>query len=345
MKRNFTLAFLVLQTISFSLLAQTVLTRSANELQVGNQVTLTRIDTVSPGSEGPNQVWDFSSANTFEDYVINFNADGAKPNTAFSKNFACVENNERTNYIQITPTQRLYYGTSTEKGVIKFDQPLVELTYPFAYGSEVKGAMNGTFTRDDFTVPITGVYSVKADAWGTLILPSGMKLDNVLRVTSIREYDQEFLGSDYHYTVKRYAFYAPGLRYAVLQIKDVVFDCINCACDGKEYKAYFNAEAKSDATEEDASTAHFRYKVYPNPFESVMKIDYSIEATAKIRMSLVDLMGREIKVLLNKTQDAGVYSISNDMSGYHASNLVLRMQVNDIVYTEVLIKKERCSKR
>jgi hypothetical protein len=345
MKRNFTLVFLLLQTMFLSLSAQTVLTRSANELQLGDELTLTRIDTISPGNVGPNQLWDFSTAKTYEDYVIDFNADASKTNNSFSKYIASNENNERTSYFQTTPTQRLYFGTSTDKGVIKFDQPLVEMTYPFAYGSEVKGAMNGTFTKNDFTVPITGAYVAKADAWGTLILPNGVKLNNVLRITSIREYDQESSGSDYHFTIKRYAFYAPGSRYAVLQIKDVVYDCINCACDGTEYKAYFNAGVKSELKDEEVSTAHFKYKVYPNPFESVLKIDYSIEATANIRMSLVDLMGREVKVLLNKTQDAGVYSITTDMSGYHASNFVLRMQVNDILYTEVLIKKERCSKR
>ena len=342
MKRNLTLILLLLQAMFFSLVAQTVLTRFSNEIHVGDVISLKTIDTISPGSAGPNQLWDYFSANILDDFVINCNADDTKGASAFSTYFASDENGDRTSYIQSTPTQRLYYGLKTDKVTINFTQPIVELTFPFAYGDEINGEMIGTYTEKGYTVPITGTHKIKADAWGTLILPNGVQLDNVLRVTSTREYDQEYSGSDYHFTVKRYAFYAPNQRYSVLQIKEVIYDCVNCACDGTQYKALFNAELRSAKEEELANSTRFQYKVYPNPFEREMKIEYSMEKSARIKINLVDMMGREVKQILDTTQEPGSYTITTDMSSYHASNFILRMQVNDILYTEKLIKKEGC---
>ncbi len=345
MKRKLTFVILLLQAFFLLSQAQTVLTRINNGLKIGEIISLKKVDTISPGAAGPKQVWDFSSAEILEDFDINLEVDGSKRASSFSTYLASKEGEDRVSYLQSTPSQRLYYGLRTDKAEIKFQQPLVELTYPFAYGDEISGQMNGTYTDDAFTtVPITGNYHIKADAWGTLVLPDGVRLVNVLRVTSIREYDHEFSGSNYHFTVKRYAFYAPNQRYAVLQIKDVIYDCINCACDGTQYSALFNSQLRS--TDEPLSTAtRFKYTVYPNPFERDLKIDYSVEKDTRIKINLVDMMGREVKRILNKQHDAGEYKINVDMSRFHASNFILRMQVDDILYTEKLIKKEGCQKR
>jgi len=347
MKRNFTLIVLFLQTLLLPLMAQTVLTNAANSMHVGDVLTLKGIDTISPGNAGANQVWDYSGTKIEENFVINYNADASKTSVAGSEFFACDENGGRNVFFKITPTQSLYYGLSADKAVINFTTPLVEMTYPFAYGSEINGAMNGSYTENGLTVPITGTYSIKGDAWGTLVLPNGVKLNNVLRVKSMREYDQEASGSDYHFIVNRYAFYAPGSRYAVLQIKDATYKC-SCGCNGKDYKAYFNPTAGGAQVEQPApqsTNPSFTYKVYPNPFENELKIDYEIKAKAKIEISVVDITGKVVKTILNTTQEAGSYNISTDMSACHASNFILRILVNDVLYTDKLIKKENCSKK
>lgn len=346
MKSKLTLVLFFIHVFCVSLFAQTVLTHAANELMHGDEIKLKQlIDTISPGTAGPNQVWDFSAAKFQNDFVISLQQDASKVIQERNDYVASDENGERISYFKITPTQRLYYGLSTDNAVVKFEQPLVEMSYPFAYGSEVKGEMKGEYIKDYYSAPINGTYELKADAWGTLILPGGVKLSNVLRVTSTRKYTQEFSGSDYYFTVLRYAFYAPGERYAVMQIKDVVYDCINCACDGTEYKAYFNGSITADANQQYDYKTGFKYKVYPNPFEDVLKIEYSVQSPAKIEMSLVDLSGRKVKEIMDKEHLPGVYSVTENMSAYKTPNYVLRMVVNDVLYTEKLIKKEKCGRK
>lgn len=54
---------------------------------------------------------------------------------------------------------------------------------------------------------------------------------------------------------------------------------------------------------------------YPNPFNPVTKIDFSIPADAPVKLALYDISGREVKVLVNETKNAGYYTITFDASG------------------------------
>ncbi len=47
---------------------------------------------------------------------------------------------------------------------------------------------------------------------------------------------------------------------------------------------------------------------YPNPSNPVSKIDYQIPFTGKVVIKVYDLAGREVKTLVNETQDAGYYN-------------------------------------
>jgi hypothetical protein len=340
MKRISTLILLILEVFAFTLSAQTVITAKTNLMQSGDVLNLKKIDTISPGESGANRTWDYSGTKIIGDFSIRYNrADNSKDNGFF----ACDENGEKTSYYQTTSSQTTYSGLSTDKVKIEFSEPTVEMKYPFEFGSQISGQMNGKYTENQYTLPITGTYYSVADGWGTLILPNGVKLNNVLRVHYLRDYTHEFSGSDYHFIINRYAFYAPGERYPVLQIKQAVYDCINCACDGKDFLALYNPEVKQEESKpSSALSVSFKYKAYPNPVEGDFYVDYEIKKAAKVRISILDLMGRELKVLTNQNQPAGNYSLSTNMQSFHASNFVLKMVVDDVVYSEKIIKKE-CS--
>jgi CubicO group peptidase (beta-lactamase class C family) len=56
---------------------------------------------------------------------------------------------------------------------------------------------------------------------------------------------------------------------------------------------------------------------YPNPFNPITTIKYSIKERSTVELMLYDVLGKEIKVLVNKEQDAGDYGIE-----FNAGNLV-----------------------
>ncbi len=48
---------------------------------------------------------------------------------------------------------------------------------------------------------------------------------------------------------------------------------------------------------------------YPNPFNPVTSIKYQIPATSGVRISIYNLLGQEVKILVNEEQSAGFYAI------------------------------------
>ena len=47
------------------------------------------------------------------------------------------------------------------------------------------------------------------------------------------------------------------------------------------------------------------FQNYPNPFNPTTTIRYSLPSSAKVKLSLYDLLGREIETLVNEEQSAG----------------------------------------
>ena len=55
-------------------------------------------------------------------------------------------------------------------------------------------------------------------------------------------------------------------------------------------------------------------KSRPNPSNRMTSIDYSVDATSQVKLIAYDMQGRAIKVLVDKKQEAGVYSADFDLS-------------------------------
>jgi photosystem II stability/assembly factor-like uncharacterized protein len=76
---------------------------------------------------------------------------------------------------------------------------------------------------------------------------------------------------------------------------------------------------------------------YPNPFNPVTTIKYSIKERSTVKLILYDVLGKEIKVLVNKEQDAGDYGID-----FNAGNLVsgiyfYQLKAGDFIETKKMV--------
>ena len=54
------------------------------------------------------------------------------------------------------------------------------------------------------------------------------------------------------------------------------------------------------------------FKNYPNPFNPSTKIHYNISKSTYIKISVIDMMGREVKALVNEHQKPGLKTIEWD---------------------------------
>ncbi|HKK67680.1 MAG TPA: hypothetical protein VJ946_05685, partial [Bacteroidales bacterium] len=91
-------------------------------------------------------------------------------------------------------------GTYGEDGStimqMNYDYPYIpEFTFPISagdnYGTTYEGDMGDMGAGEDSTTIDDGEYAVNADAQGTLILPNGTQLDNVLRIHVIESFDMK----------------------------------------------------------------------------------------------------------------------------------------------------------
>jgi phosphatidylserine/phosphatidylglycerophosphate/cardiolipin synthase-like enzyme len=79
---------------------------------------------------------------------------------------------------------------------------------------------------------------------------------------------------------------------------------------------------------------------YPNPFNPVTNIKYSISENSYVSLRIYDVLGREIKTLVNQRQTAGNYVVTFNMSEYSSGIYFYKLQAGEFsdIRKMVLIK-------
>jgi len=76
---------------------------------------------------------------------------------------------------------------------------------------------------------------------------------------------------------------------------------------------------------------------FPNPFNPATTIGFGIMERGNVRMSVINILGEEIKVLLNEEKEAGYHSIDFDASDLPSGVYVCRIQSGDFIDTKKLL--------
>jgi hypothetical protein len=75
---------------------------------------------------------------------------------------------------------------------------------------------------------------------------------------------------------------------------------------------------------------------YPNPFNPSTTIRYELPAASEVRLSVFDMLGREVSVLVNERREAGVHEVRFDASGLSSGVYLYKLQAGDAVQTRKL---------
>ena len=81
---------------------------------------------------------------------------------------------------------------------------------------------------------------------------------------------------------------------------------------------------------------------YPNPFNPVTTLKYDLPEQSMVVMTVYDLMGREVTILVNQVQKAGYHTIrwnGTDQSGQvvSAGLYIYRITANDFTSTKKML--------
>lgn len=76
---------------------------------------------------------------------------------------------------------------------------------------------------------------------------------------------------------------------------------------------------------------------YPNPFNPVTVINYQLSTVSNVRLSVYDLLGREIMTLVNEIKPAGAYSVSVDGKDLTSGVYIYQIQVGNQIQTKKMM--------
>jgi hypothetical protein len=76
---------------------------------------------------------------------------------------------------------------------------------------------------------------------------------------------------------------------------------------------------------------------YPNPFNPTTTIRYSLKETGKVSVRVYDVMGREVKVLVDGVQGAGEYSVVMDAMGLSSGVYVYQLRAGGLLLTRKMV--------
>ncbi len=77
---------------------------------------------------------------------------------------------------------------------------------------------------------------------------------------------------------------------------------------------------------------------YPNPFRDVTTITYSVPAPGRVRLTVYDVLGRKLAVLVDERQVAGPHSAKLDASSWPSGVYLYRLEAGNHVATGRLVR-------
>jgi hypothetical protein len=73
---------------------------------------------------------------------------------------------------------------------------------------------------------------------------------------------------------------------------------------------------------------------YPNPFNPLTKIDFSLPDKQQVLLSVYNILGELVKVLINEEREAGNYTIEFNPVGLASGIYIYRLKASDFVETK-----------
>ena len=188
--------------------------------------------------------------------------------------------------------------------------PADQFRYPFTYSTNFSDTYAGLITYGAFSGHVNGTVNVNCDAWGTLTLP-GRSDPNVLRVHTTQIFvDSVFLIATspvvIAYTLETYSWYKPDYHSALLTIATVT------PSGSTTPLSTFVAYAPAQVAEVPNIPGNFAaLNLYPNPVQDELNIDYDTKSAEHVRITLLDITGREVATIADKTTTGAQHASYN----------------------------------
>jgi hypothetical protein len=76
---------------------------------------------------------------------------------------------------------------------------------------------------------------------------------------------------------------------------------------------------------------------FPNPFNPSTKIKYQLSKTGFVQLKVFNILGAEVDLLVNETQEEGDYSINFDAGSLPGGVYIYSLRVNDLIQNNKMV--------
>jgi len=344
MKKHLFLLMCIIPLLSH---AQPIMTYDSHGLKPNTANIMRLVEFASPGDAGTQVVWDFKHALPVQGHPDNkesLTQDGSR--NILVTNPQGVKFSHTCNY-----QANIYNGFYADNHSIIFDQPIKKVVYPFTYGDKLSGIFSGriAYQGSNMEFSRTGTYSTEADAVGTLVMPSGQVLEKVLRLKTVEKFIDQ-LCSSVEVEFVKYLWYIEEYRYPVFVISDMIYNYPNKEAVVKR-KAYVTTANLYQAKDQPIYESEVQdvnmndkqidveHTVYPNPYNELLHIVYTLNKPTTVNISLYSLSGILVnEIVRDKVQNGAQHIHYTPRHNERTGTYYLRLQFDDKVYVRALIK-------
>jgi|GEM_PF-2428337 len=273
----------------------------------------------NPGGSGPNQVWNFTNIYVYPGtFANNYLQPSATPYASSfqSSDFALqLQQSPATyDYHQNTGNQFQRLGNAATGDSIVFDDPEIHFFLPMQYNdSLVDPYAWAVYHNPNNYDSVSGVSHVKADAYGTIMLPWGTY--SALRVkTTTTRYDVTHTGP-YWTTTHNFRWFIAGYKYPVMLYEYYVHPpwVVPQITTGRAWVAV--SDFLQNVEEVNGISG---FSLHPNPAAESSTISFTLEESAEVSIRITDLSGRVIRTIEKGKIAAGFFEERIDLEGLAA---------------------------
>lgn len=326
---------------SLSLFAQPTLNYNSHALKVGESNPMTYCNFKEAGADGPNQIWDYSDLEALQDftgYVTDVeNGEFALSNTElneFGVRFYFDVNESgmyQTGYLSRNEQTSIVYSKAFEK-----------VRFPFEYGD----AYNTPFTADylqngELSGQIDGMADVKADAWGTVLLPENTEFKNTIRLKSAKMYTLTMDNTAREVEMITYRWYNSTHRYPLLVLTEITTK-IKGDVVSKRTQAAYNTKAVDMALPVNNFSEAKDVLIYPNPSNGLAALIVNSEEANEAVISITSVSGKELISSFSYTLHAGrnEITLTEYLNGIPEGIYLVSIDVDgEIINKELSVKR------
>ncbi|WP_313381499.1 T9SS type A sorting domain-containing protein [Proteiniphilum saccharofermentans] len=360
-----TLSFLFFSTVQ----SQVKLSENNHNFRRGDVVYKYQAKYREPGVAGQEQIWDFSKLHILDDhYQIKY----FYPSEEDTTSICGLEHGTRY-YYRIQRDSIWSTGFENYTTFLKYNKPELKIKFPLHYGDILNSTWEGEGIYGNlFPLNIKGYTEVFADAEGQLILPAENVIDSVLRVHTVRYYEET--GKDsLKMTLDMYSWYSPHNRHPIFESIETILhrndkdttvfstsfyylpekwsqiedeeklsdslktDKLFSKINEKSFNDILKEEEEGDNSSVNAVLTNVR--MAPNPVKDNLTVQYELIRRAQVQFALYNISGILLLRTPRKTLIEGRYTELIPMRHLMIGTYVVHVYVDDLVLSRLIIKK------